>query len=99
MHKGCRKTKNDFVRKEIIIFVCTNKSNGSMDDLFKANVEALSRSEVGGFGEICAQSPKPGKFRMNCAQSPKPGKFRMKYCSTCSAHDYYTRDYIAFCPN
>ena len=66
--------------------MCTNKSNDSMDDLFRANVEALSRSEVGGFGEICAQSPKPGKFRM-------------KYCSTCSAHDYYTRDYIAFCPN
>lgn len=70
----------------VTTFVCTNKSDGSMDALFKANVEALSRSEVGGFGEICVQSPKPGKFRM-------------KYCSTCSAHDYYTRDYIAFCPN
>ena len=67
-------------------FASVNKSNDPMDDLFKANVEALSRSEVGGLGEICAQSPKPGKYRM-------------KYCSTCGRHGYYTRDYIAFCQN
>ena len=54
MYKGCLKTKNDLVRKEIIIiFVCTNKSNGSMDDLFKANVEALARNESGGI--MCLQ--------------------------------------------
>ena len=29
----------------VTTFVCTNKSNDSMDDLFKANVEALARSE------------------------------------------------------
>ena len=54
MYKGCLKTKNDFVRNEIIIiFVCTNKSNGSMNDLFKANVEALARNESGGI--MCLQ--------------------------------------------
>ena len=30
-------------------FVSVNKSNDPMDDLFKANVEALARNEVGGY--------------------------------------------------
>ena len=49
-------TKNKFVLSaagavllaaSVTTFVCTNKSNDSMDDLFKANVEALARNEVG----------------------------------------------------
>ena len=30
----------------VTTFVCTNRSNDPMDDLFKANVEALARNEV-----------------------------------------------------
>ena len=37
----------------VTTFVCTNKFNGSMDDLFKANVEALARNESGGI--MCLQ--------------------------------------------
>ena len=31
----------------VTTFVCANKSNDSMDDLFKANVEALAYNESG----------------------------------------------------
>ena len=36
-----------FLAASVTTFVCTNKSNDSMDDLFKANVEALARNETG----------------------------------------------------
>ena len=37
----------------VTTFVCTNKSNDLMDDLFRANVEALARNESGGI--MCLQ--------------------------------------------
>ncbi len=70
----------------VTTFVCANRSNDPMNDLFRANVEALTRTEIGGFGELCSQSPKPGDVRM-------------KYCSTCSAYGYYTKEFLAFCQN
>ena len=38
----------------VTTFVSVNKSNGSMDDLFKANVEALARNESGNY-VMCMQ--------------------------------------------
>ena len=57
----------------VTTFVCTNKSNGSMDDLFKANVEALARTEDGG-SRLCYRYDPFGipKFGIYCHSNTRP---------------------------
>lgn len=55
----------------VTTFVCTNKSNDPMDDLFKANVEALARNE--------------GSFK-KCFNNMKSDPCEDDiYCGTCSS--------------
>ena len=66
-------------------FVYVNNGKNSMGELFNANVEALTRSESGGFGSMCSQT---GKW----------GNYRMKLCSACNGPvGDYAMDYVAFC--
>ena len=56
-----------------------------MDDLFKANVEALARSESGGSSVMCSQTNDRGDHYM-------------KLCSNCDAPaNYYAMIRVAFC--
>ena len=59
----------------VTTFVCTNKSNDSMDDLFKANVEALARNESGNY-VMCMQ---------HLAESDHGEK--NYYCQTCTLRE------------
>ena len=87
-------TKNKFVLSaagavllaaSVTTFVCTNKSNDSMDVLFRANVEALARSESGGSSVMCSQTNDRGDHYM-------------KLCSNCDAPaNYYAMIRVAFC--
>ena len=71
----------------VTTFVCTNKSNDSMDDLFRANVEALARSESAGSGEMCSQ-----------IDDTTDGTHRMRRCSDCDAPPrLYPMIRVAFC--
>ena len=89
-------TKNKFVllaagavllAASVTTFVCTNKSNDSMDDLFRANVEALARSESAGSGEMCSQ-----------IDDTTDGTHRMRRCSDCDAPPrLYPMIRVAFC--
>ena len=67
----------------VTTFVCTNKFNGSMDDLFKANVEALARNESGGI--MCLQYM--GEYDLT---QPRV------YCKTCTKI-YSTATTFAIC--
>ena len=89
-------TKNKFVllaagavllAASVTTFVCTNKSYDSMDDLFRANVEALARSESAGSGEMCSQ-----------IDDTTDGTHRMRRCSDCDAPPrLYPMIRVAFC--
>ena len=69
----------------VTTFVCTNKSNDPMADLFKANVEALTRSERGGSAVMCSQTDNPGTIPM-------------KSCKNCDGEiGSYAMDKVAFC--
>ena len=84
-------TKNKFVllaagavllAASVTTVVCANKSDGSMDDLFKANVEALARSESG--GTICVhQSITPGDNPYVLCSTCRPGKTLIYSMSIC----------------
>ena len=69
----------------VTTFVCANKSNDSMDDLFKANVEALARNESGGSSVMCSQTDNPGTYPM-------------KSCKNCGGEiGNYAMDSVGYC--
>ena len=75
------------VAAAVSISVYVNGGRNEMDDLFYANIEALARSEGGGFGAMCSQTGTPGNYRM-------------KDCSNCSGSmGSYAMDKVAYCQN
>ena len=65
--------------------VYVNNGKNSLDELFNANVEALTRGEIGGSGIMCSQSGTPGDHKM-----PR--------CTDCyGPKRSYKLDYVAFC--
>ena len=69
-----------------VCIFCTVKANEN--PFLNANVEALARTESGGFGPMCSQTGKAGNYRM-------------KLCSNnCSGgYGLYQMDAVAFCNN
>ena len=61
---------------------CTVKANEN--PFLNANVEALARTESGGFGPMCSQTGKAGDYYMG-------------YCPHCDRFGYYAMDRVAFC--
>ncbi len=75
------------VAATVSAFVYVKNESNSMDELFDANVEALTRSESGGFGPMCSQTGNSGEHFI-------------KLCSNCEGKsDYYALDRVAYCPN
>lgn len=67
-----------------VVFVKNGRNNES--ELFSANVEALVRSESGGFGPMCSKTGTSGSYYM-------------KLRSSCRSFGYYDMDVVAYCHN